>query len=183
MLLCVEVKMCFCVIPHSSSSSDYLQDSIIPTMHFQRSLPRLPIPKLPDTCNRYLASQEPVLSPEVFAATEKLVREFEKGEGVGKEGQPHHQFNKLNIATVHLNIHVKKESLKDRRRHIKFMKKQSKNIKCLMQNMYLSILSVFHVRNSLNQQKKDWKSWAPLYKSCIRSESRKNQTQILNGRF
>ncbi|XP_072181875.1 carnitine O-palmitoyltransferase 2, mitochondrial-like [Diadema setosum] len=72
---------------NSSSGTDFIQDSIIPTMHFQRSLPRLPIPKLPDTCRRYLASQEPVLSPEVYAATEKIVRDFEKGEGQALNSQ------------------------------------------------------------------------------------------------
>ncbi|CAK9831213.1 Carnitine O-palmitoyltransferase 2, mitochondrial [Anthophora retusa] len=30
----------------------YLERSKTPTMHFQQSLPRLPIPKLEDTCRR-----------------------------------------------------------------------------------------------------------------------------------
>lgn len=54
-------------------------------MHFQHSLPRLPIPKLSDTCRRYLKSQEPVLTPEVYAATKKIVQDFEKGEGNCKD--------------------------------------------------------------------------------------------------
>ncbi|CAF96029.1 unnamed protein product, partial [Tetraodon nigroviridis] len=35
----------------------YLQRSLVPTMHYQKSLPRLPIPKLEDTMKRFLAAQ------------------------------------------------------------------------------------------------------------------------------
>ncbi|XP_041460705.1 carnitine O-palmitoyltransferase 2, mitochondrial-like [Lytechinus variegatus] len=86
----------------SSTSSDYIQDSIVPTMHFQHSLPRLPIPKLSDTCRRYLASQEPVLTPEVYAATEKIVQEFEKGEGNSLNSQLIAQ-NKRNKHTSYIS--------------------------------------------------------------------------------
>ena len=41
---------------------DLLQRSIIPTKHFQPSLPKLPIPKLEDTLNRYKASQVNLIS-------------------------------------------------------------------------------------------------------------------------
>lgn len=37
----------------------YIQESLLPTDHFQLSLPRLPIPKLEDTCVRYLRAQKP----------------------------------------------------------------------------------------------------------------------------
>ncbi|XP_071784291.1 carnitine O-palmitoyltransferase 2, mitochondrial-like [Asterias amurensis] len=66
---------------YSSSSDDYLHESIIPTMHFQNSLPRLPIPKLPDTCRRYLASQRPLLTDEQFARTKAIVDDFQRNEG------------------------------------------------------------------------------------------------------
>ncbi len=66
---------------YSSSSEDYLHESIIPTMHFQNSLPRLPIPKLPDTCRRYLASQRPLLTDEQFALTKAIVDDFQRNEG------------------------------------------------------------------------------------------------------
>ena len=68
----------------SSSSDDYLHESIIPTMHFQNSLPRLPIPKLPDTCRRYLASQRPLLTDEQFARTKAIVNDFQRNEGPGE---------------------------------------------------------------------------------------------------
>ncbi|CAG01600.1 unnamed protein product [Tetraodon nigroviridis] len=49
-----------------SSSDDYLQRSLVPTMHYQKSLPRLPIPKLEDTMRRFLAAQRPLLSDDQF---------------------------------------------------------------------------------------------------------------------
>lgn len=54
----------------------YLQFSKIPTLHFQKSLPRLPIPKLELTCERYLAAQRPLLIDESFRKTESNVNRF-----------------------------------------------------------------------------------------------------------
>ncbi|CAJ0572459.1 unnamed protein product, partial [Mesorhabditis spiculigera] len=59
----------------------FLHKSELPSYHFQKSLRRLPIPKLSDTANRYLASAKVVLSEADYARTEKLMREFENGEG------------------------------------------------------------------------------------------------------
>ncbi|XP_051164325.1 carnitine O-palmitoyltransferase 2, mitochondrial-like isoform X2 [Leptopilina boulardi] len=50
-------------------------------MHFQASLPRLPIPKLEDTCQRYLNAQKPLLTDEQFAKTKSYVDHFLKNEG------------------------------------------------------------------------------------------------------
>lgn len=52
-------------------------------MHYQKSLPRLPIPKLEDTIKRYLAAQRPLLDDEQFKTTEKLAHDFQNG--VGKQ--------------------------------------------------------------------------------------------------
>ncbi|GLD74092.1 carnitine O-palmitoyltransferase 2, mitochondrial-like protein [Lates japonicus] len=52
-------------------------------MHYQKSLPRLPIPKLEDTIRRYLAAQRPLLDDDQFRATEKLAQDFQSG--VGKQ--------------------------------------------------------------------------------------------------
>ncbi|CAI4227131.1 unnamed protein product [Auanema sp. JU1783] len=59
----------------------FLQRSEIPSYHFQKSLRRLPIPKLEDSVNRYLASAKPVLSESDYAGTEKAIRDFEKTDG------------------------------------------------------------------------------------------------------
>lgn len=61
--------------------SEYLHRSIVPTMHFQKSLPRLPVPKLEDTIKRYLNAQRPLLDDEQYSKTEQLARNFQNGEG------------------------------------------------------------------------------------------------------
>ena len=54
-------------------SYQLLQQSPVRTDYFLRSLPRLPIPKLSATCERYLASQKALLANEEFKATEAVV--------------------------------------------------------------------------------------------------------------
>ncbi|CAB3409899.1 unnamed protein product [Caenorhabditis bovis] len=68
---------------HSLTGDDYqyLHKSEIPSYHFQKSLRRLPIPKLQDSVNRFLASAKVVLRSDVYEKTEKSIREFEKNEG------------------------------------------------------------------------------------------------------
>ncbi|XP_051164327.1 carnitine O-palmitoyltransferase 2, mitochondrial-like isoform X2 [Leptopilina boulardi] len=51
-------------------------------MHFQASLPRLPIPKLEDTCQRYLKAQKSLLTDEQFTKTQSYVDEFLRNEGL-----------------------------------------------------------------------------------------------------
>ena len=64
--------------------SDYLHESIVPTDHFQKSLPRLPVPKLETTCNRYLESQRAFLSDDAYAQTKGYTDEFQNGVGKGE---------------------------------------------------------------------------------------------------
>ncbi|XP_034736316.1 carnitine O-palmitoyltransferase 2, mitochondrial [Etheostoma cragini] len=66
-----------------ASSTEYLHQSVVPSMHYQKSLPRLPIPKLEDTVKRYLAAQRPLLDVDQFRTTEKLAKDFQNG--VGKQ--------------------------------------------------------------------------------------------------
>uniref|UniRef100_A0A3P9PDT5 Carnitine palmitoyltransferase 2 n=1 Tax=Poecilia reticulata TaxID=8081 RepID=A0A3P9PDT5_POERE len=44
-----------CYSSRTASTADYLHESVVPSMHYQKSLPRLPVPKLEDTIRRYLA--------------------------------------------------------------------------------------------------------------------------------
>lgn len=62
---------------------EYLHKSVVPTMHYQKSLPRLPVPKLEDTIRRYLAAQRPLLNDEQYSNTEKVANDFQSG--VGKQ--------------------------------------------------------------------------------------------------
>lgn len=59
-----------------------IQRSKIPTLHFQPSLPRLPIPRLELTCERYLAAQRPLLTEERYKKTEANVNRFKDHSGV-----------------------------------------------------------------------------------------------------
>lgn len=71
---------------HSSSSQDLRHiepKTTVHTYHFQDSLPRLPVPKLEDTCRRYLDAQKPLLTPEQYEETKQLVDKFQKRDGPG----------------------------------------------------------------------------------------------------
>lgn len=50
-------------------------------MHFQRSLPRLPIPELKLTCERYLRAQQPLLSKTDYLKTKEIVENFKQTDG------------------------------------------------------------------------------------------------------
>ncbi|CAF4418729.1 unnamed protein product, partial [Rotaria magnacalcarata] len=62
---------------------NYFKRSILPTDHFQYSLPNLPIPKLDLTCERYLSSLKPILNndEQSFEQTRRLVKDFRHGDG------------------------------------------------------------------------------------------------------
>ncbi|XP_017769061.1 PREDICTED: carnitine O-palmitoyltransferase 2, mitochondrial [Nicrophorus vespilloides] len=92
----------------------YLQNSKIPTMHFQKSLPRLPIPKLEETCARYLAAQKPILPDKVFDNTQATVKKFQ--ETVGKHLQEQLiNWDKTNKHTSYITEYWFDMYLKDRK--------------------------------------------------------------------
>lgn len=54
-------------------------------MYFQPGLFRLPIPKIEDTCNRYLAALKPVApSDSAFSEAQKAVDSFRREGSVGQ---------------------------------------------------------------------------------------------------
>ena len=53
-------------------------------MHYQASLPRLPVPKLADSCSRYLNAVRPMVDGPQFQETEKIVAEFQRQGGNGE---------------------------------------------------------------------------------------------------
>lgn len=53
----------------------------------QDDLPPLPLPSLEDTCERYLESVRPLLSPEAFEHTKSIVSEFKRPGGAGASYQ------------------------------------------------------------------------------------------------
>ena len=66
-----------------SDEYQFLSTSLVHSLKFQQSLPRLPIPKLEDTCRRYLESQRAITNdPVMYNNTVKIVDDFMKNEGV-----------------------------------------------------------------------------------------------------
>lgn len=59
----------------------YLQKSKVPTMHFQKSLPRLPIPELSKSGERYLDALKPLLTSDHYSEAERRTNEFVNKEG------------------------------------------------------------------------------------------------------
>ncbi|KAI4502095.1 hypothetical protein M0802_002777, partial [Mischocyttarus mexicanus] len=66
---------------YTSDEYQYMQMSKVPTMHFQPSLPRLPIPKLESSCQKYLDAQRPLVNEEKLNYIESLVTRFLKEDG------------------------------------------------------------------------------------------------------
>lgn len=66
----------------------YLEKSILPTMKFQKSLPRLPIPKLEKTIERYLSALEPIIeNRDQYLNTVKIAHAFKDNEGASLHEQ------------------------------------------------------------------------------------------------
>uniref|UniRef100_A0A672JN49 Carnitine O-acetyltransferase-like n=1 Tax=Salarias fasciatus TaxID=181472 RepID=A0A672JN49_SALFA len=65
------------------SRDNYIQER---SLVHQEGLPKLPVPPLKQTCERYLATLEPIVSEEELEHTRELVQEFLKG-GVGERLQ------------------------------------------------------------------------------------------------
>lgn len=59
----------------------YIQRSKVPTMHFQKSLPRLPIPELPKTGERFLNAVRPLLSKDQYTEAVSRTKDFVESSG------------------------------------------------------------------------------------------------------
>lgn len=91
----------------SSSSEDHRYIELktkVHTFHFQDSLPRLPIPKLEDTCRRYLDAQKPLLTPEQYENTKRLVDKFQKREALGMYYTKSNLIHDISIELATLNF-------------------------------------------------------------------------------
>ncbi|KAI8075381.1 acyltransferase ChoActase/COT/CPT [Gilbertella persicaria] len=58
-----------------------------PMLRYQKNLPKLPVPKLSETLQKYLKTVHPLLTPEEYKRTEEAVKDFEKPGGLGQELQ------------------------------------------------------------------------------------------------
>eukprot|EP00124_Ichthyophonus_hoferi_P005155 Ihof_evm1s683 gene=Ihof_evmTU1s683 len=84
-LICIKglpvIKRCaFSTRP--SWDDQFIQKSPVPSMHFQSSLPRLPVPRLKDTLSRYLAALQPLCNDREFKQAQVLASDFSYEEGL-----------------------------------------------------------------------------------------------------
>ena len=106
----------------------YLETSKLPTMYFQSSLPRLPIPSLQDSVTRYLLAQKQILSEADYQVTEELAKEF------SKEGSEGWQLQQQLIETDKKNLHT---SYNRQFWHDRYM--YNRNPPVISQTPYLSV--------------------------------------------
>jgi len=55
------------------------------TFQFQQTLPKLPVPKLSETCKKYRKSLEPLLTDEELLKTDEHIKDFLKSGGIGEK--------------------------------------------------------------------------------------------------
>lgn len=88
-LTCNRIDLFLYQISRNSSSlqNDYqfLQRSNMPTYYFQKSLPRLPIPKAEKSLERYLTAQRPLLTDDEYNVTESYCKKFMKAGEIIKD--------------------------------------------------------------------------------------------------
>ena len=67
-------------IPHlSRGQHGFIDNSMVPTLFYQDSMPRMPIPELDITLSRYLTNNlKPVVSEEEFIEAKKAVEIFQQ---------------------------------------------------------------------------------------------------------
>ena len=75
---CLSTSVC----RHRSQAKDNsMVSGAIPTMHFQKSMPRLPVPDLEKTTARFKEAVQPLLSESEFKEFSSVIDSFEKNEG------------------------------------------------------------------------------------------------------
>lgn len=94
------VKLIEAMSQGKCTDTTVLDKSIIPTKHLQRSLFRLPIPKLEDTCKRYLSAVQPLVPPTDFERTSSIVNDFQANQGK----ELHEQLVKTDKANPHTSF-------------------------------------------------------------------------------
>ncbi|GET88501.1 carnitine palmitoyltransferase-like protein [Leishmania tarentolae] len=101
------------VLP-SVTVQELLTPSLVPTRHYQRSLPKLPLPALHDTLQRYVEAARPLCTPQQLASTGATVAAFLNGEGrhVHEELR---RTDKANPHTSYISSDVFEQTLKERK--------------------------------------------------------------------
>ncbi|MEM9218997.1 MAG: choline/carnitine O-acyltransferase [Cyanobacteria bacterium P01_F01_bin.150] len=92
---------------HSSNDTLNSLNSIYaqPYIDISHTLPKLPLPSLAETCDRYLETVTPLLTEEEFQQARQLVVDFQQGDGPGLQ----RQLELLNMTTDTSYIHSFRE--------------------------------------------------------------------------
>lgn len=103
----------YSTISFENDDYQHFPKSKIPMMHFQPSLPRLPIPELEKTCERYLSAVKPISNEHEYDCTVNLVNEFKSGIGMQLQDQLK-KFDAANKQTSYISYPWFDMYLKDR---------------------------------------------------------------------
>lgn len=71
--------------PKSPAVPYPVDTSVGPLYRYQKSLPKLPVPSLSETFEKYLKSVRPLVNDEEFENTKKVVADFLKPGGIGEK--------------------------------------------------------------------------------------------------
>ncbi|CAG8836968.1 34510_t:CDS:2, partial [Racocetra persica] len=72
-------------IPNKPAIPYPVDTSVGPLLRYQKSLPRLLVPALSETLEKYLKSVRALTNEEEYAKTQAIVTEFQKPGGIGEE--------------------------------------------------------------------------------------------------
>ncbi|KAG5504915.1 hypothetical protein JKF63_04361 [Porcisia hertigi] len=99
--------------PPRETVKELLAPSRVPTRHYQRSLPTLPLPTLSDTLQRYLSAAQPLCTPNQLASTSAIVAAFLDGEGRRMHDELR-RTDKANPHTSYISSDLFEQTLRER---------------------------------------------------------------------
>lgn len=70
-----------------NQTTSHYSGNVGPMLRYEAKLPRLPVPTLSETCEKYLTSLRPLLSEPEFSKSKTAVEEFQRPGGQGEELQ------------------------------------------------------------------------------------------------
>ena len=90
-----------------------IKPSLIHTLHFQKSLPRLAVPDLNETCAKYIKAVSPLLTQTQLEETKRVVEQFRTKEGVSLQAALVEE-DRRNPHTSYISKYWSEMYLKDR---------------------------------------------------------------------
>ncbi|KAG5505395.1 hypothetical protein GH5_03415 [Leishmania sp. Ghana 2012 LV757] len=97
----------------TATVEELLKPSLVPTRHYQRSLPKLPLPFLHDTLQRYLSAAKPLCTPKQLETTSAIAATLLSGEGRRVHDELR-RTDKANPRTSYISSDLFEQTLKER---------------------------------------------------------------------